>query len=120
MVIRGNKTVIPQDVVAFERKLSKKWGKKRAFLPFSQMTSGFGQMKREKSEDKQMRNLPILIFIYARFYEQNRKKIVHKERSQYENNHNRRTEKYVLMPEYLRTTGGRRTHWKTRSLLIKG
>jgi len=32
-VIRGNKTVIPQDVVVFERKSSKKWGKKRAFLP---------------------------------------------------------------------------------------
>ncbi len=45
------------------------------FLPVSQMTSGFGQMKTEKSEDKQMRSLPVLFFIYARFYEQNRRMI---------------------------------------------
>lgn len=45
------------------------------FLPFSQMTSGFGQMEKEKSEDKQMRSLPVLFFIYARFYEQNRRMI---------------------------------------------
>ena len=37
------------------------------FLPFSQMTSGFRQMKTEKSEDEQMRNLPVLFFIYAPF-----------------------------------------------------
>lgn len=43
------------------------------FLPVSQMTSGFGQMKKEKSEDKQMKKPPVLFSIYARFYEQNRR-----------------------------------------------
>ena len=33
------------------------------FLPVSQMTSGFGQMKKA----------PVLFFIYARFYKQNRR-----------------------------------------------
>ncbi|SEU09928.1 hypothetical protein SAMN05216521_105816 [Enterocloster clostridioformis] len=43
------------------------------FLPISQMTSGFGQMKTEKSEDRQMKQVPALFFIYARFYKQNRR-----------------------------------------------
>ncbi len=43
------------------------------FLPFLQMTSGFGQMKKEKLDDKQMKKLPVPFFIYARFYEQNRR-----------------------------------------------
>lgn len=82
------------------------------FLPFSQMTSGFGQMKTENSEDWQMKKAPVLFFIYARFYKQNRRmtgnirflyneyyrsflcsysKNCNEERSQYENNYNRRT-----------------------------
>lgn len=43
------------------------------FLPFSQMTWGFRQMKTENSEDWQMKTVPVLFFIYARFYKQNRR-----------------------------------------------
>ena len=57
----------------FWKKNQRKMGQKMSvfapdFLPFSQMTSGFRQMKTEKSEDEQMRNLPVLFFIYAPFY----------------------------------------------------
>jgi hypothetical protein len=43
------------------------------FLPVPQMTSGFRQMKTEKSEDWQMKKAPVLFFIYARFYKQNKR-----------------------------------------------
>lgn len=43
------------------------------FLPISQMTSGFEQMKTENSEDWQMKTVPVLFFIYTRFYKQNRR-----------------------------------------------
>jgi len=42
-VKRRNNEICSQDVVVFERKLSEKWGKKRAFLPFPQMTSRMHQ-----------------------------------------------------------------------------
>lgn len=43
------------------------------FLPVSQMTWGFRQMKTEKSEDRQMKQVPVLFFIYVRFYKQNKR-----------------------------------------------